>query len=146
MVQATSSWVRNSGRVALVALPLTLMTWAETARSASVEADRRLEAFAAHAQPLPKGQKAPEGACRKSVGANCVEGPADRATTPVLLRRAEGQVLTTASASSRLSSGAFEPALRTASSGWEWGAGSAALAAWLIGLRRRFQRVSRSPD
>jgi hypothetical protein len=140
MIQATSARVRNSGRVALVVLPLALVTWAQTARSAGVEPERRFEAPAALAQPSSPLAKAPEGPCRKSVGATCSEGPTDRATTLILMRRAEGQVLTTAGASSRLSSGEFEPVLRTASSGWEWGAGSAALAAWLIGLRRRFQR------
>ncbi|HEU4537812.1 MAG TPA: hypothetical protein VFS00_27015 [Polyangiaceae bacterium] len=117
-----------------------MLTWAGTSAGAGVEVERRFGAPAAVMQPAP----GPDGTCRKSVAGACADGRADgasrAATTPVLLRRAQGQVLGPESASTHLRAGEFEPALRSASSGWEWGAGSAAVAAWLLGLRQRLRR------
>ncbi len=165
MMQAASSRVRSSGRVTALVLPLALLTWAGATRAAGVEIGRpasRSTALDVAPAAVPESGRGPGAgfapvpatnadACRNPVGGRCLEGRADRgapASPPV---RAEGLARGGPASGHSLASHRVEtPAplgfeagemrVRAASSGWEWGAGSAAIAAWLLGLRQRWRR------
>jgi hypothetical protein len=109
------------------------MTWASAAPAAGVAAEQHPPCAAA------LGPSA--DSCRNSVSVPDNGRPADSPVSAVTLARRGGG---TSLASHRQPAPSlpepFTPRVREASSGWEWGMGSAGLAAWLLGLRRRFSR------